>query len=761
MKNQLALFLMLFISSLLLGQATSDITIRPIQPTGKCPNGALDLVISGGVAPYEVDWYWEVRGSSYVIERNANLPGNDGREDLEGLEPGAYRVVITDAACGQIQSTVELRQGLFSDGAERIITERVNVSECKRDSTTMQVSMDGSITLLEVLGLNPPYEVIWNGPGVQNATGNTITGLAPGAYKIVITTKDGCELSKEIIICCCGSGIKSNIEPMQCGNQEIIFPLSIEQELLFSPDDRTSFNGQIIIRVLGGTESENSIRWEGPNGFTSTATQLYNLGVGTYCVSVADGCTKVKQCFELVDCSERPLELLATTVNSCRSLSGTDLHAGVIALNPQGGWPPFEYRWNDGNRSGRRANLAAGVYCVTVSDSKGCRPESACFRIDYNPLISQAATGDRCGQAWYCNGVESPRDFRPVTTYSAYDDPLDCRVRHDYCPYDSPDRRMPNSRVVDPLTNLRWDPNSCNVLGTCPDGGTQIYTQGDFRTLWTVFLVVDQRRCPGNARCPLCFKLDICEAIVEGNREVRFLQNNWTQTGIFPTLESRPGVCDGNCIFVCDGELAVTSSGSGDLCATCPVRGKSEWNLPGIEENLSIADLILMDLEDGNDVLSTKYTFPGRITLASKFNHAEVWPTDPANFTTIEVASLEELYLHATQKASFESLLPKDLVQAINQRTAPAVEVFPNPSVGKFTVAIKGFAQSLQGDYRIQVFSTDGREVFAQDQWDGQGPQTIDLRNQASGLYLVRVNLPSGGQIVKRIIFTKKLASNA
>lgn len=748
--------LLLLLSGNMPGQSTSDITIRPIRPEGKCPNGALDLIISGGVATYEVDWYWEVRGASYLIESNDGLSANSGVEDLEGLLPGVYRVVITDAACGQIEETIELFQGLFSDGSDRIITERQNVSECSRDSTGMTITSDGSITLLEVLGLNLPYQVVWNGPGVVNVIGNSITGLGPGTYTVIIKTVDGCELKKEITLCCCGSGVKSENKSDQCGNQDLIFPLSIEQELLYSPDNRNSFNGQLSIRVKGGTESENSISWVGPNGYTSTATQLYNLGVGKYCVKANDGCTKVERCFELVDCSEKPLQLFSAIRNTCRSRIGQDIDAGIINLQLEGGWPPFTYRWNDGSADPVRNNLSAGVYCVTVSDSKGCRPESACFTIGYNQMTPMAANDERCGQVWLCNGQEYTPDFQPVATYWEYDDLNDCRIRHEYCPFDNPDRRLPTPAKTDPLSNLRWDDRSCDIIGDCPDGSgnTRVAAHGNQRRLFTVFLVRNSK-CPGNALCPVCFRADVCEAFLNGERFVRPIDREWIQTSETASSEEFPGICEGRCVLTCFGQAATRPDLSEDFCATCPVQGllNTDGNYKGIPElilgELTVADYIIMDYQQGNDIFNTTYTFPGEANLLTKISTLPLWENRRSEETNIKGFTLNDL-LKTSQE--YDDLIFEDESWKKSISSFPLPNIYPNPGFGIIDVSTETSPELPYKDTNVDIFDLDGKVVFSQKIWIGKEPVRIDLRTLKSGVFIVRLSHPAFGQVTERLI---------
>lgn len=413
--SRLVLALLMTASSL---YSQPDITIEPTRPTDRCSNGALNLILDGGIGPYSVDWYWEADFGTFLIEENDDLPGNNGVEDLEDLPAGNYRVNITDAACGQASIVIELQQGLFSSGADRIIIEKRNVSSCDRESTN-----DGKISIVDVIGVSSGYGISWSGQGVNGNTSSSIDNLSPGDYTVEITTREGCRLEKTITICCCGSGPKSDEGKDKCGNQELVFPISIYQGSLLSPDDENSYNGEISINVQGGT-SDNVIVWTGPNGFSSTRTHIRNLGVGEYCVSVSDGCSKASKCFELISCASRSMVISGDSENTCQGLS-----FGAITASVQGGDPPYRYTWSNGANSSAISNLSSGTYRLTVSDRNGCYSSTSYF-IDDNIQIRETRNG--CVFIYDCNGNEVRDRRNDIGSYREVR-PSDCRFEDTRC----------------------------------------------------------------------------------------------------------------------------------------------------------------------------------------------------------------------------------------------------------------------------------------------------------------------------------------
>lgn len=745
----------LLASTYLLSQGSSDIIITPIRPVGKCPNGAIDLVIAGGVGPFDVTWRVNYGSSvSSVFQQNNGLPGNDGREDVDELPSGSYTVSIVDAVCGEFEQTIDLRPGLFETGGSRVLVSVQNVKTCGDKETGTN---DGSITFETLVGTPGPFSLSWSGPGIPAGTNTTtISNLRDGLYTLTVTTSDGCEFVKKITVCCCEvQGIDGPKTKNKCGSEANTFPITIYQDLLYSPDTRQSYNGRLRIRTSGGTAS-NSVLWSGPDGFTSTDLDIQGLGVGEFCVRVEDGCSDDERCYELVDCSEKPVTMTGVPGNTCRSRTGADINAGFINLTVNGGWPPFTYQWSDGSTQEDLMGLSAGTYCVTVSDSKGCRPTTQCFVIDYNAMVPLAAQDNRCGQAWYCNGVEYQADFQPVQTYIDHDDPDDCTIRHEYCPFNTPDRRMPTIVPRDPLRNLRWDNrrgfDPCNIVGDCPDGrGVQIAVEGEERRLWTVFLR-NSPRCPGNARCPVCFKADVCEAFFQGQRRIRPLDQSWIETNESVTNSFVPGTCGDACVLQCGGEIAQRPDLSGDYCVECIKSNESLQQK--VEENpyanLTVADFILADYNQGSDVFNTSYTFSEGSTLATIL--ADAIPSqENLRWTKISGFSFQDLEDNATGKIEYAPLGKRE----IELNYSSEINLSPNPTSSDFSITFSDLIDFNSFDVTVSLIDMNGKLVKSELYQKGLKLINISVAEIPSGVYLVKISGPFPGFAIKRITIIK------
>lgn len=120
-------------------------------------------------------------------------------------------------------------------------------------------------------------------------------------------------------------------------------------------------NGSANVVVTGATNA--TYQWS--NGATSAS--ISNLTAGKYYVTVSGAsiCTKI----DSVQITE-PVKVGTTTAivhPSCENQQ-----SGSLVLSPNGGTPPYTYRWNDGNTTISRYNLGAGNYTFTTTDANNC-----------------------------------------------------------------------------------------------------------------------------------------------------------------------------------------------------------------------------------------------------------------------------------------------------------------------------------------------------------------------------------------------------
>lgn len=735
---------------------TSDISITALRPTNRCSNGELNLSINDNLGPYDISWRWQTSpGNSFVIEQHNNVNGNNGVEDLDNLPPGTYIVNITNNICGSYEQSIELSSGLIFGDSDRIEANVDHVQTCGIDGTN-----DGSIEITRIIGVSPPYSIRWTGPGITPGTsGNSVENLRDGSYTVTIKTADGCALTRTFQICCCEQNINNPDRPKdanktdRCVSTQQNFPVSILRDILFSPDDATSFNGELRINIDGGNQN-NELTWTGPNGFFSNREHIFGLGVGEYCATVDNGCSEATRCFELVDCSESPLVLRVLVDNSCRSLGGLDISAGRISVFPEGGRPPFNYRWSNGSTNSTISRLPAGNYCVTVTDDRGCRPEVACIGVDYNPLVPAPATGNRCGEAYYCNGIEYELDFRPTQTYWAYDDP-DCRVQHEYCTYDNPDRRMPSPPRITPYIEIGWGSNSCDILGVCPDGSgkLQVAAEGEQIAKYVVVPVPCQS-CPGGVE-PVCRESFFCIATYQGQEYERFISTRLNEALDISTVPA-PIICSLGCALACDGVTTTLPGTNSPQCTPCDALQDSDT--PGYNEelllaktNLTIADLILNDLSNGRDISTVNYSFPGKVTLGTAINDLKKWDSDFTDQTMFSHLTFSDLEPHITG-SSRTDFNERQNGTIENQYFDQMIQVYPNPVDKVLIISLESLPKDKDLELSISLSNAQGKTVLQQKIGKINNHQTLDLSGIQPGAYILKLFGPFKGYVAKKII---------
>jgi hypothetical protein len=116
------------------------------------------------------------------------------------------------------------------------------------------------------------------------------------------------------------------------------------------------------------------------------------LAVGNYTLTVTDskGCTRSN-----IYTVTQPASLSITT--TITHVTCNNAANGIIAVNPTGGNPGYNYLWIGGNTIQTRTNLAPGTYTVTVTDTKGCTTTKSSAITQPSALsLSLTSTKDTC-----------------------------------------------------------------------------------------------------------------------------------------------------------------------------------------------------------------------------------------------------------------------------------------------------------------------------------------------------------------------------
>jgi subtilisin-like proprotein convertase family protein len=278
-------------------------------------DGSITLQPVDGQAPYQFAW---AGGSA----------SGSGSTTLGGLTQGGYRITITDASgsgCSMVLPTLVLNAPGLTVG-QPVLTQPV----C--------AGATGAISLT-VVGTNPVYN--WSNSGTTPA----ITNLPPGAYTVTVTDGNCQQVIPNLSI--------SAPPPVEVLNN------GVRQISCFGGSD-----GRIDMVAVGGT-APYSFEWN--DGITTPLRD--NLPVGSYRVTVRDavGCSVISPTYVIND--PAPLGVL-TVVTPVYCFGQSD---GQIELEIFGGTAPYQTAWSHTAKPGTvQAQLSAGTYTATVTDSKGC-----------------------------------------------------------------------------------------------------------------------------------------------------------------------------------------------------------------------------------------------------------------------------------------------------------------------------------------------------------------------------------------------------
>jgi gliding motility-associated-like protein len=271
-------------------------------------NGSIDITPAGGTVPYTYLW--------------SNGPVT---QDISALAAGVYSVTVTDAK----SCTKNVSFTITQPAAITIPGVKVNVS-CNGGN-------NGSIDITPAGG-TPGYTYLWS----NGAVTQDIAGLTTGTYTVTVKDANLCSQNASFTI----------TQPAA---------LSVPGTTL-NVSCNGGNNGSVDITPAGGTAPYTYL-WS--NGQVTQDISALTAGIYSVTVTDANGCTK-NVSFTITQ--PAIITVPGTTVDvSCNGGSN-----GSVDITPSGGTPAYTYLWSNGAVTQDIAGLTAGIYSVTLTDSKGC-----------------------------------------------------------------------------------------------------------------------------------------------------------------------------------------------------------------------------------------------------------------------------------------------------------------------------------------------------------------------------------------------------
>ncbi|MES2131390.1 MAG: PKD domain-containing protein [Bacteroidota bacterium] len=308
------------------------------------PNGIGAVSATGGVGPYTYQW----------------LPAGGTNSVTTAVIAGVYSVNVTDANnCSQIQ----LLSINDTGGPNASIFSTTNVS-CFGGSNGSAVA--------NIIGGMPPLTYTWFPSGGNTSTA---TGLTAGIYYIIVEDNNHC--------------VSSAITSPQISQP----PALSETINTSNVSCFAGSNGSATVTPGGGTPGY-SLAWL-PG--TATGSVTTGLSAGTYSIQITDANNCVRTTtYSII----QPAADLSVAVSSS-SVSCFSGGNGTVNANGSGGTAPYNYHWMPGNFNSQSiSNLTAGVYSVTLTDSKNCSKSATVTVIEPAPIVlTTSAVNSDCGAA--------------------------------------------------------------------------------------------------------------------------------------------------------------------------------------------------------------------------------------------------------------------------------------------------------------------------------------------------------------------------
>ena len=290
--------------------------------------GALDITVSGGTAPYSYQWNT-----------------GQGAEDIGGLKQGGYQLTVTDA------NGCTISESFSVSGPDVLAVSAVT------SNISCQGGNDGAIDLT-ISGGTGPYTYLWN----TGETTEDLSSLTASNYSVTITDSNGCSAAANYTLTQSAAiSVMENIGNIAC----------------FGDGD-----GSIDLTVSGGT-APYTYSWS--NG--ETTQDIFNLNGGTYEVTITDGNACQTTLSYVVN---EPSAALAITGSITDELCNGD-NQGALDVTVIGGTAPYTYQWNTGQSAEDIAGLSQGVYQLTVTDANGCTISES-FSVSGPDVLSVAAS---------------------------------------------------------------------------------------------------------------------------------------------------------------------------------------------------------------------------------------------------------------------------------------------------------------------------------------------------------------------------------
>jgi hypothetical protein len=324
-------------------------------------NGQITISVTGGQGPYLFDW---------------NLDGSGDFDDHQDL---------SDAPSGEHTLMVKDQKSCLSSMVIKLDDPPLLYLRLTSEPESFLNALDGSAEV-SARGGTPPYDYQWS----NGRTTSSVTGLAPGTYRVTVTDDNSCMQSGEITV--------------PAGDCQLDISLTKEDNRCFGTS-----GGHLKVSATKGI-LPLTYRWS--HDSTLNQPELSHVVAGTYSVTVEDaaGC----QVVSWLEISEPD-----TLITGLTTIPQPGSNTVTITAMTSGGTAPYKYHWSNGSMDKIQQGQLSGDYSVTTTDAQGCEhiawvsiDETDCsLEIDLRPTdVSCSGFADGTIEAMV-NGGNEPYTF--------------------------------------------------------------------------------------------------------------------------------------------------------------------------------------------------------------------------------------------------------------------------------------------------------------------------------------------------------------
>lgn len=292
-------------------------------------DGLIEISAKGGQAPYTYSW------------TGANSTVLSTRATADKLSRGNYSVKVLDA--GGCEETFPF--AISSRNPPRITALDQALVSCIGRS-------DGKLVVKASPGDSPISSYVWS----NGVSGQNLSNLATGTYRVTVTGTDGCSVDSVVQVL--------NPDPFKLRNTRTFEPTCVGKS-----------DGRIVIDPVGGTPPYQ-ITWVGSS---QTGLSLVNIAKGTYRFSLVDAnnCPAFSQDVILPDAPAIKVTLSGIAEVSCYA-GRSDGRATATAAYSDGRPGNFIFDWSSGESQGSTtsssaAKLRSNLNTLTVTDNNLCK----------------------------------------------------------------------------------------------------------------------------------------------------------------------------------------------------------------------------------------------------------------------------------------------------------------------------------------------------------------------------------------------------